>query len=351
PTDQQWMRLMDVVKANRGMQGEFMGPGAAGRVQSKWEELAAQLNGMGGAFKIGDKWKEAFANFKSRAKRQYQERVRYMGATGGGPHPPDQLGLRPVYQRALSFIPPESLRGNVIPNALEVAQRNVGGGRNAQQLQPIMGNAQQLQPNIAQQLQPNIAQQLQPNIAQQLQPNMGNAQHFQHNVGNAQQFQHNVGNAQQFQHNVGNAQQLQHNVGNAQQIRGNVQLQPNVNAQQLQPNVDAQQLQPNIVNAQQLQPNIVNAQQLHQVLGVFTQHQVFDFEQLNSFEQSKVDEQPKPSNYSCNSSSCAANMQLIESIQILTATVSSVAALFENSSLTTTIDNFIQNINTLSRLS
>ncbi|XP_052122503.1 uncharacterized protein LOC127749221 [Frankliniella occidentalis] len=119
PTEKQWMRLMDVVATDKEMQGDFQGPGAAGRVSAKWETLAATLNALGGAFKTGEKWKEAFNNLRNRAKRQYNDRVRYMGATGGGPPPPQQLGLNAVYQRVLQFVQKEQLHGNAVPVPLQ----------------------------------------------------------------------------------------------------------------------------------------------------------------------------------------------------------------------------------------
>ncbi|KAK3931566.1 Squalene--hopene cyclase [Frankliniella fusca] len=104
PSERQWMALLDAVAMDREMQGEFLGPGAVGRVTAKWETLAAHVNSLGGAFKTGDKWREAFNNLKNRAKRQYADRSRYLRGTGGGPPAPSALGLCPVYQKALNFV-------------------------------------------------------------------------------------------------------------------------------------------------------------------------------------------------------------------------------------------------------
>ncbi|KAE8743386.1 hypothetical protein FOCC_FOCC010991 [Frankliniella occidentalis] len=112
PTEAQWNRLLDAVSVDRELQGEFMGPGAAGRMTAKWEQLAAALNAMGGAFKTGEKWKEAFQNLRYRAKRQYADRSRYTRGTDGGPPPAASLGLSPVYQRVLAHVPLQNIIGN-----------------------------------------------------------------------------------------------------------------------------------------------------------------------------------------------------------------------------------------------
>ncbi|KAK3909878.1 Holo-[acyl-carrier-protein] synthase [Frankliniella fusca] len=118
-----WNRLLDAVAIDRELQGEFMGPGAARRIQGKWEQLAANLNAMGGAFKTGDKWREAFANLRNRAKRQYADRSRYLRGTGGGPPPPASLGLSHTYQRALAFVPQDQLFGvQGIPAPIQVTR-------------------------------------------------------------------------------------------------------------------------------------------------------------------------------------------------------------------------------------
>ncbi|KAK3918887.1 Putative transferase caf17, mitochondrial [Frankliniella fusca] len=103
---------MQCYESDPEMQGDFRGPGAAGRVQAKWETLADTLNKLGGAFKTGEKWKEAFANLKTRATQQYNQHARYAGATGGGPPPPAQLQLNEVYCKALEFVRKEQLHGH-----------------------------------------------------------------------------------------------------------------------------------------------------------------------------------------------------------------------------------------------
>ncbi|KAK3931047.1 Ribosome-recycling factor [Frankliniella fusca] len=150
PTEKQWMRLMDVVAADRGMQGDFQGRGAAGRVAAKWETLAATLNAMGGAFKTGEKWKEAFNNLRNRAKRQYSDRVRYMGATGGG-RPPQQLGLNAECQRVMQFVPREQLHGNAVPVPLQVRIQSLQAQLAQQQQQPQQLAQQQIAQQCAQQ--------------------------------------------------------------------------------------------------------------------------------------------------------------------------------------------------------
>ncbi|XP_052123183.1 uncharacterized protein LOC113214935 [Frankliniella occidentalis] len=143
----QWNRLLDAVSIDRELQGEFMGPGAAGRMSAKWEQLAANLNSMGGAFKTGDKWKEAYCNLRNRAKRQYADRSRYMRATGGGPPPPASLGLGPVYQRVLAHVPLQHVIGH--PQVPAPLQQQAGFVPQPVQ-QVVPQNQAQQQPQVVQ---------------------------------------------------------------------------------------------------------------------------------------------------------------------------------------------------------
>ncbi|KAK3923125.1 Squalene--hopene cyclase [Frankliniella fusca] len=134
PSERQWMALLDAVAMDREMQGEFLGPGAVGRVTAKWETLAAHVNSLGGAFKTGDKWREAFNNLKNRAKRQYADRSRYLRGTGGGPPAPSALGLCPVYQKALNFVQLHQVIGQ--QGVVAPLQQQQPGALQQQQQQP-----------------------------------------------------------------------------------------------------------------------------------------------------------------------------------------------------------------------